>query len=55
MEKERRYRYIIRCKNCNNRKRVTIAMSVTANKFVTEYREKCPRCWASDWEEVKAL
>lgn len=55
MEKERGYGYIIGCKNCSNKRNVTIAMGVTVDEFSTEYEEKCSRCGDCDWEGIEAL
>jgi len=55
MEKERRYGYIIRCKNCSNRRNVTIAIGATVDEFLAEYKEKCSRCGVCDWEGEEAL
>lgn len=55
MEKEGGYGYIIGCKNCSNKRHVTIAMGVTVDEFITEYEEKCSRCGGCDWEGIEVL
>ena len=55
MEKEKGYRYYIRCKNCRYRVLVTIPMGVTVEEFTMEYEDKCPRCGVCDWESAEPL
>ena len=56
MEKEKGYRYYVRCKNCGYRLGpVTIPMGVTVDEFCTKYDDKCPRCGVCDWEDAEAL